>query len=146
MIDGLRGGRQEGERRDPHDRGPAEGGHEHEEGDEDVEDERNRFATEQHEPPLEAIGDGAPDEAEGEGSDTARPHEHARVDDLVLGVGVLYPENLGDEVEGLDEANQHGARQQQAEVPVAEGAERLDATVGHERRVYAVGRSRPVDP
>ena len=143
MIDGLCGGGEEGEGDDPDDGGPAEGRGQHEEGDEDVEHERGRLAAEEHESPLEAVGDGAADEAEEKGRDPPAAHQQARVEDLPIGVDGLHPEDLGDKVEGLDEPNEHRSRQQKPEVPVAEGAEGgdgadgLQAAGGHEKRVYA---------
>ena len=136
MVDRLRGGGEEGEHEHAEEGRPAEGVGQHEERDERAQDERGRFAAEEHEAALEAVGDGAADEAEEQGGDAPGAHEEARIDDLEVRVDLLHPEDLGDEVEGLHQPHQHRARQQEPEVPVAEGTEHLDATVGHGGRVY----------
>ena len=85
--------------------------------------ERRRLADEEDAPPLEAVRDSAPDEAEEERRQPAGAREQGDVEDLAVLVRLLHPERLGDELHGRDEADERRPEKEQAVVAMAERAE-----------------------
>ncbi|MCZ7575526.1 MAG: hypothetical protein M5U18_00040 [Dehalococcoidia bacterium] len=132
-IDGLDARGQEGDYGDKADASFAEWFRQHQHGDPGVGHERQRLAGEQHALAVGTVSYGAAQEAERDHAGASAGREDARIDDRGVGEVLAYPEDLGHQMQGEEDANDSRPGEEQAKVPARKGAKRRPGcqAVGH---------------